>query len=69
MNECRSRVKKKKKTLDGANSVVLTTDMWTSRAKGLVDRLIIDENWQMQAYVLETRRFSGQHLLRIKKSH
>uniref|UniRef100_A0A3Q3QX58 HAT C-terminal dimerisation domain-containing protein n=1 Tax=Monopterus albus TaxID=43700 RepID=A0A3Q3QX58_MONAL len=59
--ECHSRVKK---CLDGANSVVLTTDMWTSRATEAyltVSCHIIDENWQMQAYVLETCSFPGQH--------
>lgn len=59
--ECRSKVKK---ALDAANSVVLTTDMWTSRATEAyltVSYHIIDENWQMQAYVLETSSFSGQH--------
>ncbi len=59
--ECHLKVKK---SLDGANSAVLTTDMWTSRATEAyltVSCHIIDENWQMQAYVLETCSFSGQH--------
>lgn len=64
-----SAVQEWKKSLDGANSVVLTTDVDIKSHRGLFNHLIIDENWQMQAYVLETRRFSGQHLLRIKKSH
>ena len=53
--------KKKKKTLDAANSVVLTTDMWTSRATEAyltVSCHIIDENGKMQAWVLETSSFS-----------
>ncbi|KAK0154801.1 Zinc finger BED domain-containing protein 1 [Merluccius polli] len=60
--ECHSKVKQ---SLDGTNSVVLTTDMWTSQtteAYLTVSCHIIDENWQMQAYVLETCRFSGQHI-------
>lgn len=59
--ECHSRVKK---AVDGANSVVLTTDIWTSRATEAyltVSCHIIDENWQMQAYVLQTCSFQGQH--------
>lgn len=59
--ECRSKVKQ---SLDGTNSAVITTDMWTSRtteAYLTVSCHIIDENWQMQAYVLETCSFSGQH--------
>lgn len=59
--ECRSKVKK---CLDAANSAVLTTDMWTSRATEAyltVTCHVIDDNWQMQAYVLETSSFSGKH--------
>ena len=59
--ECCSKVKQ---SLDGTNSAVITTDMWTSRtteAYLTVSCHIIDENWQMQAYVLETCSFSGQH--------
>uniref|UniRef100_A0A3B4TRY0 BED-type domain-containing protein n=1 Tax=Seriola dumerili TaxID=41447 RepID=A0A3B4TRY0_SERDU len=59
--ECRSKVRK---VLDAANSVVLTTDMWTSRATEAyltVSCHVIDENWQMQAYVLQTSSFSGKH--------
>ncbi|XP_060760348.1 zinc finger BED domain-containing protein 4-like [Neoarius graeffei] len=58
--ECRSKIK----CLDAADSAVLTTDMWTSRATEAyltVTCHIIDENWQMQAYVLETSSFSGKH--------
>lgn len=43
---------------------VLTTDMWTSRATEAhltVSCHIIDENWQMLAYVLETCCLPGQH--------
>lgn len=46
------------------DNVVLTTDMWTSRATEAyltVTCHIIDEHWQMQAYVLETCSFPGQH--------
>ena len=50
----------KKKSLDAANSAVITTDMWTSRATEAyltVSCHIIDENLQMKAYVLETGSF------------
>lgn len=59
--ECCSKVKR---CLDAAHSVVLTTDMWTSRATEAyltVTAHIIDKNWKMQAYVLETSSFSGKH--------
>lgn len=59
--DCHSKVKR---FLDAANSVVLTTDMWTSRATEAYltsNGHIIDENWEMQAYVLETSSFSGKH--------
>lgn len=59
--DCHSKVKR---CLDAANSVVLTTDMWTSRATEAyltVTGHIIDENWEMQVYVLETSSFSEKH--------
>ncbi|KAK1895771.1 Zinc finger BED domain containing protein 1 [Dissostichus eleginoides] len=59
--ECHSKVKK---GLDDANSVVRTTDMWTSRATEAyltVTCHVIDENCQTQTYVLETCSFAGQN--------
>ena len=53
-----------RKALSGVDTVVLTTDMWTSRATEAyltVPCHIIDENWQMLAYMLETRPVRGQH--------
>lgn len=59
--ECSSKVRK---ALSSVDNVVLTTDMWTSTATEAyltVSCHIIDENWQMLAYVLETCSVSGQH--------
>uniref|UniRef100_A0A671XLS4 HAT C-terminal dimerisation domain-containing protein n=1 Tax=Sparus aurata TaxID=8175 RepID=A0A671XLS4_SPAAU len=59
--DCCSQVRK---ALSGVDTVVLTTDMWTSRATEAyltVSCQIIDENWQMLAYVLETCPVRGQH--------
>ena len=59
-NNCKEKVKA---ALQRAHSVVLTTDMWTSRtteAYLTVSCHLIDD-WQMQEFVLETCRFPGQH--------
>uniref|UniRef100_A0A3Q2CC25 HAT C-terminal dimerisation domain-containing protein n=1 Tax=Cyprinodon variegatus TaxID=28743 RepID=A0A3Q2CC25_CYPVA len=59
--DCSSRVRK---ALGEVDNVVLTTDMWTSRATEgylTVTSHIINEHWQMEAYVLETSSFPGQH--------
>lgn len=48
--ECCSKVKR---CLDAAHSVVLTTDMWTSRAT--------EAYLTVTAYVLKTSSFSGKH--------
>lgn len=59
-NSCKEKVKA---ALQCAHSVVLTTDMWTSRtteAYWTVSCHFID-NWQMQDFVLETQCFHGQH--------
>ncbi|XP_041846931.1 E3 SUMO-protein ligase ZBED1-like [Melanotaenia boesemani] len=59
-NSCKDNVKA---ALQHAQSVVLPTDMWTSRtteAYLTVSCHFID-NWQMQEFVLETRCFPGQH--------
>lgn len=59
--DCHAKVKK---CIDAAETVVMTTDMWTSRATEAfitVTCHIIDENWKMQTYVLETSSFSERH--------
>lgn len=55
---------KVRKALSGVDNVVLTSDMWTSRATEAyltVSCHMIDENWQMVAYMLETCSVPGQH--------
>uniref|UniRef100_A0A3B3S4P9 HAT C-terminal dimerisation domain-containing protein n=1 Tax=Paramormyrops kingsleyae TaxID=1676925 RepID=A0A3B3S4P9_9TELE len=59
--ECHSKVQK---YLDSAEHAVLTTDMWTSRSTEAyltVSCHVIDDDWQMQAFVLETCSFTNQH--------
>lgn len=53
-----------KDSLESANSVVLTSDMWTARtteAYLTVSGHFIDQNWQMQACTLETAHVAVQH--------
>uniref|UniRef100_A0A3B1JDP8 BED-type domain-containing protein n=1 Tax=Astyanax mexicanus TaxID=7994 RepID=A0A3B1JDP8_ASTMX len=59
--DCSSKVRR---ALNEVDNVVLTTDMWTSRTTEgylTVTSHIVNEHWQMQAFVLETCAFPGQH--------
>lgn len=59
-DECKGKVKS---SLQDVNSVVLTTDMWTSVSTEayLTVTCHVIENWQMREFVLETHVFHGQH--------
>ncbi|XP_077096440.1 E3 SUMO-protein ligase ZBED1-like [Siphateles boraxobius] len=58
--ECKANVMT---TLQHANHVILTTDMWTSRSTEayLTVTCHFIDNWQMENFVLETCHFSVQH--------